>query len=353
MSEHKIEDCTHSLYNIWFAGAKRKNECLSIRCSKGSCICIDREQTGLLRKVLSKEDRMAMSFVGERAFFQNLQNPLWEEDICGDAVTDKTIYCNALFCNKFSPVDEGNVCQIIKEYNVKGLLDVIKMIPAIYTTNSLHRFEERESLIYLCKYAPDAEGYITVLLRMVICATIDCCQKAKTKEQKEAYEGSLVKLFNRLETVLYQDYGKMDKYCIENVEAYSEIWKKTKLKCCKPYALAILSELQTYRQELEESVERPEMTEETNRHQKLYSLLKKILTTADVSAKNLPELFLVDCGDSENTKTEYDEIMEILDEVKSDAGKLGETWEILSRIFEVGEDIPAYELAKMRLLVAS
>lgn len=348
MCVHKIEDCTSVLYNIMFAGILEDNQCDSKQCDTGKCICMDKEQAGLFRKLLSEEDQIAMCFMEGRFVFQNMQNRLFEEGICHQTPFDQNIYCNVFFRNRYFPLCKEILCQRLEEYKYSdnNLMNVIKSVPTIFVTNSLHKIGERDSLIYLCRYSPCAGRYISVLLRAIICKTIGCCQGAANQEEKEAYVSELARLLHRLAAVLDQDSSEMLDQCIDKVEKYIDMWKATGLR--KSVIENISHELQGYGEELRCGQGERIATYEDGTYDKLYCILKKILETADVSITALPDLPFAGFED----ETDYDIVMDILDNVKNDAGKLTKILSILSRIFWGGEDIPSDEMEEMMRLTS-
>ncbi len=346
MSGHKIEDYTFALYNIMFADIEADDECYSLMCKDGKCICLDYEQAGLLRKLLSDEDQIAMFSKGERFYFRNLQSSLLIEGICEQISADKEIYCDVFFRNRFFPEYKEKLCQIITACGAchNNLMNVIKSIPTIYMTNSLHKIEERDSLIYLCIYSPCTERYISILLRAIICRTIGCCQRAENRESKESYVYELAKLLNRLAALLVRDDRKIVNQCINAVEEYNVIWENFQEDVGEALTRTISNGLQEYRKELEGYIEKRVDAYEEGRHNKLYCILKKILETADMSVTALPDFQF---ADFECEITDYDKVINLLDSVKSDAEKLDKIWSILSRIFWEGEDIPTDDLEQM------
>lgn len=346
MSKHKIEDCTSVLYNIAFVDPKKDDKCYSLMCRDGKCICMDREQSGLLRKILSEEDQMAMEYAGERFFFQNLQSQLFQEGVCKQSLASQDTYYETLFYNRFLlPEDEEKLCEIIEAYRFlnRNLMDVIKSIPTIHMVNATLDIKERNSLIYLCIYSPYAERYMSILFRAIICRTIGCCQKGETQEEKEQYVCELAKLFEQLAELYDKDTQEIINTIAKCVERYIDGWKKIESGQCGAEVRNILNELQVYSRELENAATR-HMAEEEGRYSKLYCILKKILETADISVKGLPDLPF---ADFEDEKTDYDKVVNILDIVKNDEAKRKEIWSILSRIFWGGEDIPTDEIEEM------
>ncbi|MDE7476819.1 MAG: hypothetical protein K2M91_02525 [Lachnospiraceae bacterium] len=202
-------------------------------------------------------------------------------------------------------------------------------------------------MIYLCKYAPCAEKYLSVLLRAVICRTIACCKKAETPEEKESYAEELIESLNCLKTVLDQDDDEIIRWCIDNVNTYIEKWEKLYPSICESLRLPVISELQKYLEKLSDVTESLTTKDEAGRHNKLYCLLQKILETADICTTDLPKLPFVEYEDAADIKTDYDKVIDILDHVKQNTDKLTEIWTILSHIFWSGEDIPTDEMEKM------
>lgn len=342
-----IEDCTSVLYNIMFTGIPEDDQCNSRKCDTGKCICMDNEQAGLFRKLLSEKDQIAMCPTDERFFFNNMQSQFYEEGVCKQAPFNQDIYCNVFYRNRYFPQSKKILCQMVEKYTYSDnrLMDVIKSVPIIFVINSLHKIKERDSLIYLCRYSPCAERYMSVLLRAIICRTIGCCQRAKNQEEKEAYVSRLAGLLHRLAAVLDYDGTEMLDQYIDTVDMYIDMWRAAGLR--ESAAENISHELRRYREELCRSKRKRMATYEDGRYDKLYCILKKILETADVSITALPDLPFADFEDGE---TDYDIVMSILDNVKNDVGKLAEIWSILSRIFWSGEDIPSDEMEEMERL---
>lgn len=349
MCEHKIEDDTFILYNVMFydESITENDKCDSLKCEEGKCICLDCEQNGLLRKVLSEEDQIAMNFSGERIFFQNLQNRSYKDSVCKQVTPDNEIYYNGLFRNRFFPEYTNTIEQMLKTYDISNLrlLEVIKSIPILFTTNSLHKFEERDSLIYLCRFSSYAERYISILLRAVICKTLGFFQQENNQSAREAYVNRIGQFLTRLETVYSLDDNLTLNQCIDCVEKYRDIWDKMK----GTRRASIVDALDEYGKQLEDRVSNCDEP----RHHKLYSLLKKIFVTADLSITALPELPFTDYEDAQDIITDYDCVMDILEQVKQEEDKLKEIWEILSRIFWGGEDIPTDDMERMRSIAAT
>lgn len=345
MCEHKIEDYTFVLYNIMLYNENKNNctECDNLQCKWGNCICIDHEQTGLLRRLLSEEDQIAFSFDNKRSIFLNLQNRLRREDLCQQSEDE-------LYHNRFSSGYEEIVNQLIEAYRVSNLhlLDVIKALPIQYATNSLHGLEERNPLLFLCKYAPCSEKYLSILFRALICKTIGCCKRAKIREEKEAYAKELVKLLNHLKAVLDKDDKQVIHQCMSGANRFISKWSLLKSKSCKILKQTIENELMVYLENLADSTENFKANQEAGRHHQMYCLLKKILETADINTEDLPKLPFAEYENAADIKTDYDTVIEILDCVKQSTDKLAKIWTILSRIFWSGEDIPTDELENIK-----
>lgn len=353
MGEQKIEDCMPVLYNVMFADENERSECDSLKCWDGKSICMDKEQAGLLRKLLSEEDQIAMCFAGERVYFQNLQNRLSEKYFCTQAPTERDVYCDKLFHNRHFPDEKEKLGQLVKLHELSsiGLMNVIQSIPAIYMINSLYEIKERDSLIYLCRYAPCVETYISMFLRAIICRTIGCCKKAGDRGQKEAYVWELAKLLNKLAGVLTQNNIKMKKQYRKAVGKYIDMWKQLEavyMGCS--IANVISSSLQNYEEKLGDKDQKQIDVIPKGSYDKLYRILQKIHETTDMPKVDFPNLPFESFEDDE---TDYDEVMHILDNVKDDVNKREEILSILSRIFWGGEDIPTDELDRMREIASA
>lgn len=341
MCEHKIADYTFVLYNVLFYNGKPNNsdKCSSLLCKRGSCICIDHEQTGLLRKLLSDEDTIVLPFVKGQPFSKNLQNTLHKEYLCQQTGLE-------LYCNSFSPECEEYVNKMMEVYGVSSLclLDVIKTLPVQYATNSLHKFEERDSLLYLCRYAPCSEKYLSILFRALICRTIGCCEKAKTREEKEAYVTELVAVLNRLKAILEQDDEQLRNQYQRGAIIFMENWQLLESDLCKSLTDTMLCELMDY---LQNYSEYSNQNLEEGKHYHLYALLKKILETADISTTDFPDLPFRDYQDAADFECEYVKVQSILDQAKRDTDKLNEIWKTLFDIFWSEDEIPSEEIDHM------
>lgn len=343
MCEHKIADYTFVLYNVLFYNGKPNNsdKCSSLLCKRGSCICIDHEQTGLLRTLLSGEDTIVLPFVKGQQFSMNLQNILHKENLCQQTELE-------LYCNRFSPECEEHVNKMMEVYGVSNLclLDVIKTLPIQYATNSLHKFEERDSLLYLCRYAPCSEKYLSILFRALICRTIGCCKKAKTREEKEAYATELVAVLKRLKSILEQDDEQLRSQYQRGAIIFMQNWQLLESDLCKSLTDPILWELMDYSKNLMESSENSKENLEEGKHYYMYRLLKKILETADISTTDFPELPFKDYPDSASFEPANNKVLSILDQAKN-AGKLNEIWTILFNVFWNEDEIPSEEIENM------
>lgn len=352
MCAHKIEDYTFVLYNIMFYKYTGKlDECNSLLCKRGKCICIDQEQTGLLRKLLSAPDLITLFDDGTRIAFQNHQNTIREECICKESVPDKALFYNVFYPNKFSLEYKNDILSMIQMSSDSHSIvkDVVQSIPILYAANSLYKFDERHSLIYLCKYTPCAAQYISILLRAVICRTIDCCQNADRAE-KEAYVSRLVDFLNFFKVVLNQGNREMKERCIECLDTYAERWEEL-FGDSKSQPLFYVDELEKYRNILESKEEITLDNRDVETFHNMYCLLKKLLQTADISPLKLwkmPKSLFTAVNLKQSTHTEYHTAIEILDRVKHDTEKLNEIRQTLSQIFARGVDFPSDELAKMQ-----
>lgn len=347
MCEQKMIDHTFILYNVMFYNQNKTDSCYSKLCERGKCICIDREQTGLLRKLWSPDDMIAVCVSDEHFIFTNEQNPLQEDDFCKDSPREIASKY-PLFRNRFFPeyTEILNGMRGLPASFAPSMMNVLKTIPILYTTNSMHSFKERDSLIYLCKYAPCTETYQLILFRALICKAIGCCQRASL-EEKENYLSDLTDFLNRLKKKLEQDDQDMINQCAENVERYIQEWDKLIQTDASLlfFAPSIGDALQDYLNELVGISERSSTADNTGTLYNLYLLLKKILETANLSISGLPELPFENYRYSEGT--DYDQVIDILDNVRHDTGKLREIWEILAQVFWKGEDIIKEEIEKM------
>lgn len=347
MCEQKMVDHTFILYNVMFYNQNKTDSCYSKLCEGEKCICIDCEQTGLLRKLWSPDDMIAACVSNEHFFFSNEQNPLQKDDLCKDSPRE-IVNKYQLLSNRFFP-EYTEILSGMREFPVSSapsMMNVVKTIPILYTTNSMHSFKERDSLIYLCKYAPCTETYQLILLRALICKAIGCCQRASL-EEKENYLSGLTDFLNRLKKKLEQDDKLMIDQCAENVGMYIQKWYElirtdASLLFSGP---SIGNELQDYLNELVGISERSSTADNTGTCHNLYLLLKKILETADLSISDLPELPFENYRNS--VGTDYDQVIDILDKVRHDTGKLKEIWAILAQVFWRSEDITKEEIEKM------
>ncbi len=348
MCKQKMIDHTFILYNVMFYNQSETDSCYSKLCEGEKCICIDNEQTGLLRKLWSPDDMISVFVSGERFFFLNEQNLLQEDDFCKDS-PEKIASKYPLFRNRFFP-KYAEILSGMGETpasSALSMMNVVKTITILYTTNSMHSFKERDSLIYLCKYAPCTETYQLTLFRALICKAIGCCQRANS-EEKENYLSGLTDFLKRLKKTLEQDDKDVIDQCAENVEMYIQKWNELISQTDASLLFSRLSignELQDYLNELEGIIGRPSTVNNTGTLHNLYLLLKKILETANLSISDLPELPFKNYKDS--VGTDYDQVIDILDNVMHDTGKLREIWAILAQAFWRSEDISEEEIEKM------
>ena len=306
MCEQKMIDHTYIFYNVMFYNQNEGDSCCSQLCAWEKCICIDNEQVGLLRKLLSPNDLIEVWSLGEHFVFKNSQNPLKKNDFCEDS-SEEIANNYSLFPNRFFPHYVEIMEKMIQARNcpVLGVKNVVKAIPILYTTNSKHGFKERDSLIYLCKYAPCAETYLMILFRALICKAIGCCQSANP-EEKEKYLTDLINFLNRLKEILEQDDKDMIEQCDRNVQRYLQKWCELINRADMP-CMPITDELQDYLKELEGLKGETSSVNSAGTLYNLYLLLKKILETADLSVSKLPKLPFENFSNS--VGTDYDQVI--------------------------------------------
>lgn len=341
MCEHKMADYTFVLYNVLFYDEKlnNSNRCSSLLCKRGNCICIDHEQTGLLRKLLSDEDTIVLPFIKGQPFSKNLQNTLHKENLCQQTKLE-------LYHDRFPSVYNTRLDRMITEYLVSSfcLLDVIKTLPVQYATNSLHKFENRDSLLYLCRYAPCSEKYLSILFRALICTTIDCCQKAKNDAEKKAHAEGLVSVLNRLKEIFEQEDKQLMNQYQHGAITFMTNWQLLESDLCKSLTNTVSRELTDYLGKYSENLNN---NLEEGKHYHLYALLKKILETADISTTDFPDLPFRDYPDAADFECEYTTVQSILETAKQNADTLNEIWKTLYNIFENGDEIPSEEIDHM------
>lgn len=353
MCARKIEDAAFDLYNIIFyeSGAE-PDECASLLlCERGKCICVDHEQTGLLRGLLSVHDQIILSDEEGRIAFENLQNKIQNKYICQQATSSETPFYNTFYPNRFSPECKDGVLSMIRSPSAghSSVVDVVVSIPLLYAVNSRFPFHERNSLIYLCRYAPCAAQYISALLGAVIYKTIGYCQNASQKE-KEAYVSRLTNFLNFLISILKNGNSEIKNQYIESLDIYERTWENLFFDR-KALAMPLIDALEDYRNELADQTEITLDERDIGTFHSMYCLLRKLLQTADISGwklRKMPESLFMGEKRDPSEATDYGAIIKILDIVKRDAEKLGEIWRVLSRIFFRGVEVPAEELEKMR-----
>ena len=332
IKEQEIKDCTPAFYNVIF---DRKTKCYSSSCIDGKCICMDSEQAGLLRKLLSEDDQISMNFEGERVVFKNSQSHPLQEWVCSQASEAESVYSQKFFTHQ--NIFKGSELQEILDGFIKlgnGYEDVFKSIPVIYMINYSKDIRSRDTLINLCVYASCAEQYLYVLFRAVICRTIGCCKMAKSQEE---YASELAKLFGRLDNLLNsRTEGK--RRLLQVIDDYITAWRNMNDEEGIADARMIFNLLNEYRKHLLDSEKETFFDRERERYGNLYCLLKKILETENISTKNFPVLNFVDMTKND---TEYEDIIKILDAAKGDIEKLDRILSELNMIFWSGIDIPS------------
>ena len=338
----ELEDYVPILYNVIFEGAK---ECYSHSCEDGKCICMDSEQMGLLRKMLSEDDEIVMDLTGGKAVFKNMQSKLIAGWICrqapktGKRGSETFFFRGNLLGDKEAKIKLEELGAIGSAFE-----EVIKSIPVIIKTNYSHNIENRDTLINLCAYAACSEKCIYILFRAVICRTIGCCQRAGNQEEKEQYAAKVAEMFERL-NCLYRESNEIRGILHDDIESYISDWYNIKDDEVKGLIRNICRVLEEYRKEIQMSKGNLLQVYEKGKCEKLYCILKKIFETGNVSTKGFPKL---EFDSSEQDGTEYDAIIDMLDKVKDNQEKLSRIWEKLFRVFWTDVEVPSESIEEMQ-----
>ena len=312
----EIIDYIPALFNI--TSSRRKVRC-NHTCKEGKCICMDVEQLGLLRKVLSEEDQLLINLVEEHVYTQNLKNHIDENWIC-------SIESN--FFGYGKTLKKKEIKEILEKFAYeRGMIEeTFKVITVIYAINSSEKTENRNTIVKLSMYATFSEKYASILFQALICLTLGYCMRETNKEEKECYKAALINLFNELNMV---DISMQDRLCA-SIDKYRRVLLDTSCSVASviAYSLGIYQkELMKKGFNLSDGGKR--------KINQLYKVLRVLLDIAGISVEELPELSMV-AGlpeEAEVIKKEYDSVIDLLEEAKSEERRLKFVLEELNKAF--------------------
>ncbi len=343
--KREIKCYTPGLYNI--VCGEGNERCNGYSCEEGKCICMDKEQEGLLRKLVSRQDLLIMNINGDRICFVNLASSFVEEWICSYETKGE---CSKNFFDFTKSINDAELQKFLENRSGGNIEydDILKVIPVIYMINFSNKIEDRNPIINLCVFSDCQDFYLTEVFKSVICRTIACCKKAEKQEQKDAYVHTLALMIKRLNDTFNKQISEKDKVVCA-IDSYSQAWRKSKSKI-KWGTRAISHMLETYRKDVEEKIENTREISEEYKYDKLYSISKKILETSGVSTDILPSLSFVNIEriNNEYQYTEYDEILGILDAVKSDKDKLVNVWDAINKIFLYDAEVSTEDIEELQ-----
>lgn len=332
--QQKIEDYVPVLYNINF---DTKKGCDSHTCKKGKCICMDEEQAGLVRKIYSEDDQIAMDLVDSRFVFRNLQQKCIDELVCN--TTADTYGRGSLFkINGYIEEKFNQLLDALAKYGSNVIADVWNTIPVVFMVNSVQKIQDRNTLVDLCVYAPCPERYLFILFRAAICRTVGCCKNAKNDLEKTQYAQELAKLFCKLNDQFKQ------RSQIDRLRAVIREYARNCYNKEQGLIRNVANVLDEFEKQLRTGSGRKISDYDLAKCGNLYSILLKILQTGEMSIDSFPTLEFV--KESTNA-TEYDEIVQILERVQHDKEKLASVLTELSNVFWKDVDVSSEALAKM------
>lgn len=345
MEPRKIEDCIPVLYNIIFAADS--DACEIVACRSGKCICMDMEQAGLLRKILSDDDQIIMDIDAKRTIYINLQNKYREEFACDDAVSEEN---RRLFFRKNRDSNLDEIKKIFREIarSWNHFADVWQTIPVVYMINENQSILNRNTLVHLCAYAPCPERFLYIFFRVAICKTAGYCKHMEDNLQTQQYANNLAKLFQSLNAAFKGRGIKEEKQLDRAIDEYIRQCRTQEPYVDMHEVRNMANQLEAYRRE-QPGFWRTISSHELARCGKLYEIVLKIFQTVDISTAAFPDLVFV--KKKLTGYTEYDEIIHILDAVKNDQKKLFEILSEVSCVFSKDVDVPTESIEEMQKIV--
>ncbi len=336
----EIKELIPAVYNI--SSDRTSEGCTGEACKCGKCICMDGEQAALLQGILIKEDFIAMDIREGKTVFRNIQQGACQDLRCQWAVQEfvdwliphrDRIQRDKLECLIDSAVQSGQA----------DFVDMLGSVPAVYMINSYRELEDRESLINLCVYASCPQRYLDQLLRAVICCTIGCYLKGNSDEWSAYAEktaemfGSLNDLFEHSEERIEELLEVMDDYYIRLGRKGGRIH----------FAQNMLGEC---RDRMRMTRDRKLAVCEGEKSRQWYRVLKKIFEIMGIPAEKFPELTFVD---SPIYPSDYDDVIQVLDEVMGERDKACGVLKKISDVFLDGKDLVDEEVIQQLRRIAA
>lgn len=332
MDRRQIKELIPALYNI--SSDQTSDKCTNETCIYGKCICMDTEQLELLQGILIKEDFVSMDIRDGRCLFRNLQQGVARDRRCPLAVQG-SLSEGLIPYRDLTAMDQ---LDSMIEHAVQGgqadFADMLGSVPAVYMINSSRETKDRESLVNLCVYASCPQRYLDQLLRAVICYTIACYKKMDPGKWGE-YTQKIAELFDSLNK-MFENSGEQIEELLEVMDLY---YNKLGEKGGRiHFAQNMLGEC---RDRMRNVRDRKLAVCEGEKSRQWYRILKKIFQIMGMSVKAFPELTFVD---SRKQPSDYDDIIRILDSVKSDGQKARKVLDKVQTIFYRGLDITDEEV---------
>ncbi len=332
--KQEIKELIPAVYNI--SSDQTSMKCINETCIYGKCICMDSEQSELLQGILIKEDFTGMDIRNGRCLFRNLQQGAGGDRRCPLAVQGNSQLSEGLIPYRdLTDRDRlGSMIEYVVRSGQADFADMLGSIPAVYMINSSRELDDRESLINLCVYASCPQRYLDQLLRAVICHTIGCYKKTDPGEWS-AYARKIAKLFDSLNNLF--------EHSEEQIEELLEVMDLYYIKLGEKggrihFAQNMLGEC---RDRMRNVRDRKLAICEGEKSRQWYRILKKIFQIMGLSVKAFPELTFVD---SRKQPSDYDDIIEVLDDVKADREKAWKVLEKIQNVFYNGLDITDEEV---------
>lgn len=337
-----IIDSIPSIYN----SLGNSDKCNSINCEDNKCICLDKEECGLIRAMLCDEDKIAIETKDEHISFQNENSVYGTLEFCNEKVFSES-------WKKFFPFYK-NVDTFWEELEKEGqksgepFFEWLTLFPCIYYLNSEKSITDRNPMIYLSVYSICDMKLQKIFFCTLICRTIGV--RGKTQSDKNKVGREITALLHKLgEVTENENYEKIRRGTCRAIDAYCEVWK-TKISASKD---ALIQKMIEYRKsfEIQNYEKKYDYVNEQERKHICYlgTILKETARILNVPIR-ISENFLVPDAEQEQHE-EYGRIIKILGNVRYDKEKKEAVLLKLYELFEKRDEISTDDVEELEELV--
>lgn len=335
----------HSIPSI-YNSLGNSSKCNSINCENNKCICLDKEECGLIQAMLCDKDKIAIETKDKHISFQNQNNVYGTVGLCDEMVFDEQ-------WKKFFPFykNADNFWNDLEKEGQKlgePFFEWLTLFPCIYYLNSEKTITDRNPMIYLSVYSVCNMKLQKIFFRTLICRTIGV--RGKTQSDKNEAAKEITALLVKLgEVTKNENYEKIRRGTCRAIDAYCEVWK-TKINASKD---ALIWKMREYRKsfEIQNYEETYDYVNEQERKQICYlgTILNKTANILNVPVR-ISKDFLVS-EDEQEQHEEYGRIIKLLDKVRYDIEKKEKVLLKLYELFEKREEIATDDVEELEKLL--